>query len=109
MPGLIPGSSSRPADVFLPTWKRGRPAALDITVISPLQQATVSGAALVQGHALSVARERKLAAHSGPCHSVGVSFIPLAVETLGGWSEEGITTIRALGPSTGSAAGGTTC
>ena len=30
---LIPGSQNRPADVFLPCWKGGRPAALDITVI----------------------------------------------------------------------------
>ena len=27
-PALIPGSQSRPADVFLPIWSRGRPAAL---------------------------------------------------------------------------------
>ena len=26
-PSLIPGSSSRPADVYLPNWKRGKPAA----------------------------------------------------------------------------------
>ena len=29
MPNLIPDSSSRPADVFLPTWSRGQPAVLD--------------------------------------------------------------------------------
>ena len=33
-PSVIPGSSSRPADVYLPNWKRGQPAALDIHVIS---------------------------------------------------------------------------
>ena len=37
-PSLIPGSQSLPPDVFLPTWLRGQPAALDITVISSLQQ-----------------------------------------------------------------------
>ena len=37
VPSLIPGSQSRPADVYLPNWHRGCPAALDITVISPLQ------------------------------------------------------------------------
>ena len=36
-PSLIPGSSSRPADIFLPCWKRGKPAALDVTVISQVQ------------------------------------------------------------------------
>ena len=33
---LVPDSSSRPADVFLPTWYHGCPAALDVHVISPL-------------------------------------------------------------------------
>ena len=28
-PSLIPGFSSRPADIFLPCWKRGKPAALE--------------------------------------------------------------------------------
>ena len=32
---LIAGNSSRPGDIFLPSWKLGRPAALDVT--SPLQ------------------------------------------------------------------------
>ena len=36
-PSLIPGSQSRPADVYLPSWDRGRPAALDVSVISTLQ------------------------------------------------------------------------
>ena len=32
VPALIPGTSSRPVDVFLPIWNRGQPAALDVTV-----------------------------------------------------------------------------
>ena len=42
---------------------------------------------LLQGHALMVGEERKMAAHAAPCQAVGVSFIPLVVEILGGWSE----------------------
>ena len=34
MPNLIPDSYSRPANVFFPTWSCGRPAALDVQVIS---------------------------------------------------------------------------
>ena len=79
VPSLIPGSNSRPADVFLPQWKRGQPAAIDVTVISTLQQLTVVGASTTKGHALSVGEERKRAAHAEACHSVGVSFIPLVV------------------------------
>ena len=84
MPSLVPGSASRPADVFLPTWERGQPAALDVTVVSTLQNRTVVRAASVSGYALSVARERKMAAHSETCQSVGVSFVPMVVETVGG-------------------------
>ena len=28
-----------------------------------------------------------MAAHAAPCRAVGVSFIPLAIESLGGWGE----------------------
>ena len=45
VPSLIPGSQSRPADIFLPNWCRGQPAALDVTVISTMQPLTLAGAA----------------------------------------------------------------
>ena len=96
-PSLISGSSSRPADIFLPNWCRGRPAALDVTVISTLQSATRSGAANTQGFALQVGERRKMAAHNEDCQAEGVSFIPLVAETLGGWSEEAIRNITRIG------------
>ena len=52
LPSLIPVSHSRLADVFLPSWKGGRPAALYVTVISTLQQLTAA------------TEERKLSAHA---------------------------------------------
>lgn len=97
MPSLIPGSCARPADVFLPQWDGGRPAALDITVISPLQAATVSDASVIQGSALGVAEARKQALHAAACHRVGVNFHPLAVEALGGWCPSAVSTIRSIG------------
>ena len=45
MPSLIPGTSSRQADVYLPIWTRGNPATLDVHVISTLQQLTLKEAA----------------------------------------------------------------
>ena len=64
-PSSIPGSSSRPADIYLPNWRRGQPAALDATVISTLQQLTLAGAATTPGQALRVGEERKMVAHAG--------------------------------------------
>ena len=95
VPYIIPGSSSRPADVYLPNWKTGQPAVIyiDVTVISTLQQQTQKGAAKIPGHALTVAEERKMAAHAEACHAVGILFIPLAAETLGALSREVIDTI----------------
>ena len=94
LPSLIPGCQNRPADVFLPHWDRGLPAALDISVTSTLQQQTLQGAAETQGYALSICEECKMAAHAVSCRAVGVSFIPLAIESLGGWSELGSKTIN---------------
>ena len=96
-PSLIPGSSTRPADVYLPNWKRGQPAALDVTVISTMQQQTLLGASITPGHALQVGEERKMAAHAAICRGVGVNFIPLVVESLGGLSQLAIETIKSIG------------
>ena len=96
-PSLIPGCRNRPADVFLPHWDRGLPTALDVSVISTLQQRTVRGAAENQGYALSICEERKMATHAASCREVGISFIPLAVESLGGWSDLAAKTISRIG------------
>ena len=38
-----------------------------------------------------------MAAHYAACRSVGVVFIPLVVESLGGWSEEAVHNISRIG------------
>ena len=38
--GLLPGSDDRPADVLLPFLANGKDAALDVSVVNPLQQPT---------------------------------------------------------------------
>ena len=95
VPSLIPGSQSRPADIYLPNWERGQPAALDVTIISPLQSLTLHRAA---SYALTVGKQRKVAAHAAACHAVGVSFVPLVFETLGGMSELASTTVSNWSP-----------
>ena len=63
-------SQSSRADIFLPCWKRGRPAGLDVTVISSLQQSTVLGAANNQGHALNVRARAKSCDHFSSFSSI---------------------------------------
>ena len=66
---------------------------MDVTVISSLQPLTIQGAASSAGHALSVGEHRKMSAHAPACPAVGVSFIPLAFEALGGMSEATTTSL----------------
>ena len=98
-------SSMRPADVLLPNWSRGSPAAVDVLVISPLQQETLAEAAYTPGHALQVGVNRKLATNLSACRSVGMEYIPFVAETLGGLAEDAITTIRAIGQAVGQRSG----
>ena len=82
--GLIPGTAARPADVFLRSWDRGKDAALDVTVITPLQSAVVDREAQESGYALQYAWDRKMRNAFAACDAQRISFIPLPVETFGG-------------------------
>ena len=97
MLSLIPRSLSRPADIYLPYWSRGKAAAFDISVILPVQTLTVEEAAVTQGHALAVREQQKRGYHNNACREAGIHFIPLAVETFGVWSQEAAATIRQFG------------
>ena len=93
-PALIPGAKSPRGDLYLPCWKCGRPAALDVTVISPLQKFTVKGAASYNtGSCTRCWEERKWASRLSSCYSTSISFIPLVVKTLGGWSRKSMEII----------------
>ena len=93
-PSLIPHSAARPADVFLPVWSQGKAAAIDVSVISPLQFLTVSEACREQGYVLSYGERRERRLHEPECQEAGISFVPLLVETLGGWSDLALSFIR---------------
>ena len=95
--GVVVDSCSRPADILLPMWRCGRPAALDVHVISPLHDLILCAAASTPGHALNVGVQGKLAAHLSDCRAAGMGFVPVVLETLGGLSEDAISTVRAIG------------
>ena len=84
------------ASIYLPNWTR-QPTALDVTVISTLQQLTLVGAASTPGHALRVGEERMMVAHAEAYRAVGVVFVSLVVKSLGDWSDEAIHTIASIG------------
>ena len=62
-----------------------------------LQQQTVAGAASSPGHALEVGVRWKLASHLSECRSIGMDFIPLVAEILGGLAKDTISMVRLIG------------
>jgi len=46
---------------------------------------------------LTTAHNRKLAKSFEPCQQEGITFVPIAVESLGAWHKSGIKEIKKLG------------
>ena len=95
--GLLPGSDDRPADVLIPFWTSGKDTALDITVVNPLQTALVTRASQDGNSAVEHAHMGKARKYEERCAREGITFIPLAVDTLGGWHSTALETITRLG------------
>ena len=93
---LLPGTDRRPADVLVPNWVGGKDAAMDVT-ITPLQAATMPGAANTAGHALDHAHGRKVRGAEEECRRQGIVFLPLVAETFGGWHSSAGREVRKLG------------
>ena len=94
---LLPGADRRPADILVPLCAGGRDAAFDVTVVHPLQDATVVRAATEPGHALNFAHDRKLRGAEEDCRQQGIAFLPLVAESLGGWHPCAEREVRKLG------------
>ena len=94
---LLPGDDRRPADVLLPHWVAGRDGALDVTVIHPFQDATVAQAAQEPGHALQFAFDRKMRGAAEDCQRQGIAFLPMVVESMGGWHSTAEREVKKLG------------
>ena len=79
---------SRPADVLVEGWERGQPAALDITVTSPLTPVSLKDSSRIASVAALSSETRKHAAIDPKCRELGWMWIPMAVETYGIWGKE---------------------
>jgi len=96
--GLVPGNNLRPDGVTLIPWARGKCLAWDATCPDTVAQShigstcTSTGAAALQAAALKHQKYAALAATH--------CFVPVAVETLGPWNEEGLSFITELGRRT---------
>ena len=63
----------------------GKPAAFDLTVVSPFNSATLNEAGARSGSAGGKAEVRKRNANDPKCTELGWVCIPLTVETYGCW------------------------
>ena len=81
----------------------GLHAALDISVINPLQTLTVERAAEEPGYALSLRHNQKLRKYSDKCLAEGLQFCSVVVETTGVWHPEAEAFLKRLGVAFASA------
>ena len=91
--GVVPDSLSRPTDILLPTWSRGCPAALDVHVISTIQQHPSRSIS----HPWTRSSSAQAGFPSGCLQISGVEFVPVVAKTLGGLADDTIQTIKVIG------------
>ena len=94
MPGLVPTSQSRPADVYVGNWIDGQKMAFDVSVVSPTQDAILHRAVDSAAAAIDMRKSSKKHAHFDNCHSQGIFFQPLVVETFGGWDKDAVQFLK---------------
>ena len=92
-------SHSRPADVLIAGWDRGKPAAFDVTVASPLCPAILMDSSRMFGAASAAAEARKMLTNGPKCQELGWTCIPLAVETFCNWGKEAHLTFLGWHPT----------
>ena len=79
---------ARPADVLIPNWELGKPAAVDLCVTSPLNSNTLQVACVTPNSAAMQAEQRKHHSNDAKCEELGWVCIPLVVESYGSWGPE---------------------
>ena len=76
----------RPADIFLPRWRSGLPAALDFAVTSGLRADVVTASTPSVSAAIDNYEDFKRTHNNtdADCQAEGITFIPMVVEAVGG-------------------------
>ena len=87
---------SRPADILLPNWALGKPAAFDISVTSPLNPKIISVVGLSAGAAALSTEERKHTESDPKRNVLGWCCVPLVTESYGAWGKEAMDSFKML-------------
>ena len=104
-PDLLPPSPDdldpnrrRPADVYLPNWRDGRPAALDLAITSPHRHDMRDSAPMAPGMA-ATEYEKTKRSHlntAALCEQQGFAFVPVVGEPSGGWGPSAMCVFKSL-------------
>ena len=93
--GLLRTDGKRPDGVALLPWKQGKCATWDATVSDTLAQSRVHETSQTPGAAAEAAAERKRNKYSSLSQSY--LFVPIAAETMGAISKDGVDFLCELG------------
>ena len=74
----------------LPFWANGKDAALDISVVNPLQQELVRKVNRDGGSGVQHSFKIKMGKYSDRCEAESIVFIPLIVDTYGEWHKDSL-------------------
>ena len=103
---------SRPADICIPGWTLGQPAAVDVTVAHPLNPEYLTGASATVFHVTEAAEERKRHENGDKCRELGWVCLPFAITAYGALGAEAADLVlrltRRLAIQTGSRPADTT-
>ena len=88
----------RPADVYLPSWAYGSPAAFDLAITSPQRQEVLAQASRERGAAAAQYEDRKRSYlnTAEECRQQGILFVPLVAETSGGWGSNSLAVLQKM-------------
>ncbi len=115
-PGLLQPSPEqpnagrrRPADVFVPSWKQGAPAAFDIAVTSPHRLDIVVQASFKPGAAAEAYEQfkRGYLDTAADCQRQGFAFVPIVAQPSGGWGPSAQCVFKAFARSIAALSGRT--
>jgi hypothetical protein len=88
-PFLFPGSSERPADIFIPNYSGGKNLFIDVAVTCPVQHKYVRDAARIPGFACNdYADEKKTKVFQPRVQEEGAIYLPACFESFGGFSKD---------------------
>ena len=93
---LIPDTQKKPGDVTIASWRGMTMAAFDFTFVSPFAVSVLQQSAVRRGYAAECAEASKREKSAELCRKEKMDFVPMAVETCGGWGKTALVSFWKL-------------